>query len=117
MPTSRFHLYRDDELGVLWLTARRAELALSAEGIWLKAGRGGADLRWEEIEQVQQGDVRRGHARIEVFRTDGSTHAVGPFPAAKGEQWVRAAGNAAQQAGREPRPLLDSAGFALSRTG
>jgi hypothetical protein len=106
-------LYREDDTGVLWLTAGRSELALSIAGIWLHVGRRTEDLPWAEISQVQRSDVRRDRASVEVFITRGASRRIGPFPAAKAEQWVRAAGAAASQAGLEPLPLQGSPGFAL----
>jgi hypothetical protein len=113
MARTRPRLHRDEDLGVLWLSARRAEVALSREGIWVRAGRKDADLPWREIEQVQQSKVRWERARIEVFRRDGSAYSIGPFPAAQGQRWVRAAGDAAVEAGLAPQRLDGAGGFAL----
>lgn len=106
-------LYSDDELGVLWLTHGRCELALSDAGVWLRVGRRTADLPWVDIDQVQLSTVRGGRASVEIFGTAGSRRSVGPFPAAKAEQWVRAAAVAARSAQRTPLPLEGTVGFAL----
>jgi hypothetical protein len=113
MAKSRSRLFREDDLGVLWLTAGRAELALSSDGIWLKTRRQKAELLWSEIEQLQQADVRKDRARVEIFLVDGSAYSVGPFPAAQGQRWVRAAGDAAFESGCRPRGLSGAVGFAL----
>jgi hypothetical protein len=109
----RTGLYRDEELGVLWLSGARTEVALSRDGLWVRSGRHEADLPWTEVEQVQQAVVRRSRARIEVFTRSGAAYSLGPYPAAAGERWVRAASAAVNAAGWRPRPVLEGVGFAL----
>jgi hypothetical protein len=113
MARGQARLYRDDELEVLWLVAGRHELALSSEGVWVRAGRRSADLPWSQLEQVQQSGLRRERCRIELFAVGGASYALGPFPSRFAEQWLRAAGDAAHRAGRGPLPIEGGVGFAL----
>ena len=116
-------LFGDDELRVLWLVRGRQELALSSDGIWLRSGRLGLDLTWDEVEQVQGvplGRKENGAAmRIEVFRAPvndrkvGPVHTIGPFPGPESQRWLRACAEAALDAGRSPVPLEGASGFAL----
>lgn len=96
---NKAQLSHDDELQVLWLQDGSQELALSADGVWLRSGRKSLELTWAEIEQVQAtssvGGLRRERQRIEVFVHDGHVHVIGPFPSQMAEQWVEAAADAA----------------------
>jgi hypothetical protein len=115
----QIQLRGDPELRVLWLSDGRQELALSAEGIWLRTGRREADLPWDDIDQVQLQPIgRRGRtAKVEVFRGDGTAYAVGPYPAPVAERWVRACVQAAREAGQGPLPLDGGFGCALPHRG
>lgn len=106
-------LYRDEDLGVLWLTSGRSELALSTEGVWLRTGRTRRELAWGEVDQLQLGDPRRARACVEIFAEDGHSYSIGPFPAALAEQWVRASTDVARRRGLAVRSLLEGVGFAL----
>jgi len=114
----RTKLHAEADLRVLWLVAGSSELALSVEGLWLSKGRNGTELRWEDIQQVQAVAVtglhRRKDVRIEVFRTDGDVHALGPFARAPAERWLQACAEAAEEHGAQPLPLAGALGFALA---
>ena len=111
-------LYADEDLRVLWLTRRRQEIALSADGLWLRMGRHKVELRWDEIEQVQQSKVPLWPrlAWIDVF-TGRADHRVGPFPRAKVVLWMSACGAAARDAGRSTAEVAAGAGFAVRPIG
>jgi hypothetical protein len=110
-------LHRDDELDVLWLTCGRSELALSADGVWLRRGRRSADLTWDEVEQIQLGDPRGDEACLEIFPRDAPPCAAGPFPVALATTWIASAGASAAAAQRRPRALDGAPGFALPAPG
>jgi hypothetical protein len=110
-------LRQDADLGVLWLTAGRHELALSRTGVWVRAGARRADLPWVEIDQVQLGDVRGVRACVEVFTVAGRTYSMGPFPAPLAERWVRACADVAKREGVAARGLRDAVGLAIERPG
>lgn len=107
-------LYADEDLRVLWLTRRRQEVALSAEGVWLRMGRHKVELRWDDVEQVQLSKVplwpRR--AWIDVFTTD-ADHRVGPFPRQQVVLWLSACAAAVRDSGRTISEVAAGAGFAL----
>lgn len=114
----RTRLHAEGDLRVLWLTAGRSELALSVQGLWLRRGRRQAELRWDEMQQVQAvpaSGPRRGSVRIEVFDTDGDVHVLGPFARAQAERWLSACVEAATEAGRQPLALEGATGFAIHR--
>ena len=110
---SRTRLYADTESRVLWLSRRRAELALSEGGVWLRDGRREADVPWPALDQVQ---VRPGGgwgASVDVFTPD-QTYRVGPFPRREASVWVSACGSAAAEAGYDVLQLDGAEGFAMS---
>ena len=112
-------LFADEALRVLWLSRRRQELALSADGVWLRTGRHQTELGWNELEQVQLSYVAlpgRPLAWVDLFATD-AVHRVGVFPRTPAGTWVAACGAAVRDAGLATAALDGSEGFALLRTG
>lgn len=115
--SAKTRLHAEGDLRVLWLSAGRSELALSVEGLWLRRGRREAELRWEEIQQVQAVPTpgpRRGVVRIEIFDRAGGVDALGPFSRAPAERWLQACAQAATEHGEQPLPLQGATGFALT---
>lgn len=101
---------------MLWLARPRQELALSADGVWLRTGRHQAELGWGELEQVQLTFValpRRPLAWVDLFATD-AVHRVGVFPRTPAATWVAACAAAVRDAGLATVPLKGGEGFALS---
>lgn len=111
-------LYADEALRVLWLTKRRQELALSAEGVWLRMGRHKVELRWQDVQQVQLSKVPLWprQAWVDVF-TEKAEHRVGPFPREKVVLWLSACGAAVRDTGRRTIDVSAGAGFAVGPTG
>lgn len=110
---SRTRLYADTDSRILWLSRRRAELALSDAGVWLRDGRREADVAWRDLDQVQ---VHRGGGRgasVDVFTTD-RAYRVGPFPRREASVWVSACASAAAAAGCQVLALDGAEGFAMS---
>lgn len=106
-------LTRDDERGVLWLASRRQVLAVSDEGLRVRAGRRRRQLEWSEVDQVQLAPVWRHRACVEVFIAGGGAYSVGPFPAALAERWVRGCADVARRRQLHPTPIVDGVGFGL----
>jgi hypothetical protein len=107
-------LTRDDERGVLWLATRRQVLAVSDEGVRMRAGRRRRQLEWSEVEQVQLARVWRHRACVEVFIVGGGAYSVGPFPAALAERWVRGCADVARRRQLIATPVVDGVGFGLA---
>jgi hypothetical protein len=111
----RARLYADDGLSVLWLSRGEQELALSADGIWLRARSRELELTWTEIEQVQMSPMRLfgpALAWVDLFTAD-TAERVGLFPEPLAGSWVAAAAAAAGTAGCSPLPLQGATGFAI----
>ncbi len=104
----------DDEQGILWLATTRQVLAVSADGVRVRAGRRRRQLEWSEVEQVQLAPVWRHRACVEVFIAGGGAYSVGPFPAVLAERWVRGCADVARRRQLSPKPTVDGVGFGLT---
>lgn len=109
-------LEQDTELDVLWLRGGSQELALSAEGLWVRSGRATADLPWGEVDQVQLAappGASRKRGRVEVFTHGDTVYVVGPFPSDLAARWLTRCRETVTATGRRPLPLDGSDGFAV----